>query len=108
MNEQAFEQLGKSWSWKLLGWLLDIIAVSALAFSVHLHTRINRLELWQAETRANRYTAGHHAAYAEKVGEEHAEIWREFSDIRENWLRDVSSIRIDIAEIKAEVKRRSE
>lgn len=100
MSDERFN----SASWKMLGWLLDIIAISALAFSVHLHTRISSIELWVAESRGSRYTAADRVIDAAKDASDKQAIWKAMNDMQSQWLKDIGEINVTMAEIRAEVK----
>lgn len=89
-------------SWKLLGWLLDAIAVGALAFTIHLHARLTDLELWRAETAGNRYTAQDHASYAENQSKEITRLWAAQADMQKKWLVDIGDIKAAIAQLPRE------
>lgn len=86
-------------SWRILGWLMDAIALGLIAFTVNLHLRITNLELWQAGTAANRYTSQDHLTYAAKQAEETNRLWLKISDMQSSWLKDISEVKTSIAVI---------
>ena len=88
--------------WKILGWLLDAIAIGALAFTIHLHARITDLEIWQARTSGNCYTAQDHAAYAEEQAREITRLWAAQADMQKKWLVDIGDIKSAIAKLPTE------
>ena len=87
-------------SWKILGWILDLIAVGVLAFVISVNVRVDKLELWQASTESNRYTNREHAVYATAHSREHVQMERERNALNVQWLKEVSQINTALAEIR--------
>jgi hypothetical protein len=93
--------------WKILGWLLDFIATAGILLMGYfwrlnvdehkrfmtdlngLNNRVTALELWQAETRGNRFTSADGQA-----------VWKEIAAIRQEMLQELSSIRTLLASIE--------
>jgi len=86
-------------SWRLLGWILDIIAVGALAFSINLHSRITGLELWKAETSGNRWNSNMQAQFASQQAQEHTKLWKQMANDRQQIASDISAIRQSLAKM---------
>lgn len=84
-------------SWKVLGWLMDVMAVGLIAFSVNLHLRITDLELWQSATVANHFTAKDHLTYASQQSVELNRLWLKIADMQACWLKDISDVKTSIA-----------
>lgn len=84
-------------SWRLLGWLLDVIACAALAWSVSLNARVMKLELWQAGTNAEFYSTSDHLAYASQQQAEIGKIWIKMAEIEAQRLKELSELRQSIA-----------
>ena len=95
-NEQSRRKFDDI-SWKILGWLMDAIALGLIAFTINLHLRITNLELWQSATVANRYTSQDHLIYASKQAEETNRLWLKISDMQSSWLKDISEVKTSIA-----------
>lgn len=87
----------KDASWRLLGWLLDIIACAALAWSVSLNARVIKLELWQAGTSTTFYSSSDHLSYAAQQQSELNKIWLRLADIEAERLKELSDLRTVIA-----------
>lgn len=97
MNGTDSTQTFAAASWRLLGWLLDIIACAALAWSVSLNARVMKLELWQAGTTTTFYSSSDHLAYASQQQAELNKIWLRLADIESERLKEIGRIETQIA-----------
>lgn len=97
-NRRRFDDI----SWRILGWLMDALALGLIAVTVNLHLRITKLELWQAETAGNRYTSQDHARYAEEQARELTRLWAAQADMQKKWLVDIGDIKAAIAKLPTE------
>lgn len=73
--------------WAVLGWGLDLLAVTAIAFVIGLSQRVTTLERWQSETQGSRWTASDHAVYATAVA-------HEIRQLREEQLVTVNAVNV--------------
>lgn len=92
-NRRKFDDL----SWKVLGWLMDAIAVAGLAFIVNLHIRTTQLEMWKAETSGNRWNSQMQADYAAGQARELTRIWAEMATMKTDWIKGMNDINLKLA-----------
>ena len=96
-NRRKFDDV----AWKILGWLLDAIAVASLAFIVNLHIRTTQLEMWKAETSGNRWNSQMQADYAAAQARELTKIWGEMSNMKTEWIKGMNDINVKLASLPA-------
>lgn len=96
----------KNLAWKILPWIMDIVAALLTAWAVQvnkqmttLQTEMQALKEWRAETAGNRYTAKDHAMFAESNAKELQGLWKEIAGLQQTWLRDMSEIKITLAQL---------
>ena len=99
-NRRKFDDI----SWKILGWLMDAIAVAGLAFIVNLHLRTTALEMWKAETSGNRWNSQMHADYAAGQAKELTRIWAEMSTMKTEWIKGMNDINVKLAALPASLQ----
>lgn len=101
----------KGVAWKILPWALDalvgvclFIQLGMLADIRAVRVDVNELREWRSATEANRWTASDHNSYAQLQANELTKIWAKISDMQQQWLKDLGEIKVNIAEIKAEMR----
>ena len=97
VNRRMFDSL----PWKLLGWLIDAIAVAGFAFMVNLNVRTTQLEMWKAETSGNRWNSQMQADYAAAQARELTKIWAEMSNMKTEWIKGMNDINVKLASLPA-------
>ena len=95
---------GKEFAWKMFGWLMNLMAVTALGWALALGTRVSDIELWQASTSANRYTAQDHNIYATQMAQENARVWQEMANMKTEWLRQINEINLQLTGLPAKLE----
>lgn len=89
-------------AWRMLGWILDVAVLGLIAYSVSLNVRLSNLELWRAETAANRWTGPQQAAYQEQVSAELFKLWGRMAEDRAQIAKDLGDIKACLAAMPKE------
>lgn len=79
--------------WRLLGWILDFVAVCAITFSVFLHTRIASLELWREGVVAVNWTQQHQTQYQAAITAQFDSVWRAIHTQQLQTVKDIGEIK---------------
>ena len=102
MNNGELKTLG----WKILPWLADIVCALLVYWAAQINTQIKTmsqdivaLQLWKAETSANRWTALDHTRYSDEQGKTTQAIMAKMADMQMQWLKDIADVKLALAQV---------
>lgn len=94
--------------WKILGWLADLMAGIAIAYSIYigsqltvLSDKIQDIQVWRAETTGNRWNSQMQADYAAKQTVELTRLWAEIATMKTEWVKSLNEVNIKLASLPA-------